>query len=113
MDSLSDIGITDDVFDTSWLDDTIPDMPKLTPEEQAETWRFVALAAMRKNAEPKPPRKREDPDTGPSKKISIRVLRPILDLLKEQAAARGMGYQTYMNMMLHDAALKAHTQSLA
>lgn len=51
-------------------------------------------------------RKKEDPKSGPSEKISIRVPRPILNLLRQQARLLGIPYQTYLNTMLHDVALR-------
>lgn len=108
MDSTPDIGITDDMHDTGWLDDALAPVLslELSPEDEAEIERFVAYATMRKDAKPKPQRKREDNASGLSKKISIRIARSLLDLLKEQAAILGIPYQTYMNLLLHDAATR-------
>ncbi len=51
-------------------------------------------------------RKKEDPTTGPSEKISIRIPRGLLGLLRERAALAGMPYQTFINTMLHDQATR-------
>lgn len=49
-------------------------------------------------------RKKEDLAAGPSQKISIRIPRFILDLLKQQAQLRGLPYQTYINILLYEGA---------
>ena len=102
MDTLN----SDDLFDASWLDDTMPDIPDLAPEEAAMVERVVARAMAMKNAKPKPTRKRGDPTGSPSEKISIRIPRPLLGLLREQAALAGMPYQTFIKTMLHDQATR-------
>lgn len=51
-------------------------------------------------------RKKEAPKAGPSEKISIRVPRSIMSLLRQQARLLGIPYQTYLNAMLHDVALR-------
>lgn len=92
--------------DTSWLDDAMPDIPDLTPEDAAMVDRVVARAVAMKNAKPKPMRKKEDPAASPSEKISIRMPRPLLTLLREQAALAGMPYQTFIKTVLHDQATR-------
>lgn len=102
MDTLS----TDDLFDTSWLDETMPDIPELPPEDAAmvEAMMEKAKAGMAAKANLRAlKRKKEDLAAGPSQKISIRIPRPILDLLKTQAALRGLPYQTYLNHLLLNA----------
>ena len=96
----------DMMLDTSWLDNTMPDIPDLAPEEAAMVERVVARAMAMKNAKPKPTRKREDPTGSPSEKISIRIPRALLGLLREQAALAGMPYQTFIKTMLHDVAAR-------
>lgn len=99
----------DDLFDSSWLDENMLDIPELPPEElamieammeqtKAEMAAKAKLRALR--------RKKEDLAAGPSKKISIRIPRPILDLLKTQAALRGLPYQTYLNHLIYEGATK-------
>lgn len=97
---------TDLMLDTSWLDDAMPDIPDLAPEDAAMVERVVARAMAMKNAKPKPTRKREDPAGSPSEKISIRIPRSLLDLLREQAALAGMPYQTFIKTMLHEVAVR-------
>ena len=105
MDTLN----SDDLFDTSWLDENMPDIPELPPEElamveammeraKAETAAKAKLRALR--------RKKEDLAVGPSEKITIRIPRAILDLLKTQAALRGLPYQTHLNHLLLSAATR-------
>lgn len=97
---------TDNLFDTSWLDDTMPEIPDLAPEDAAMVDRIVARAMAMQNAKPKPRRKKEDPAGSPSEKISIRLPRALLGLLREQAALAGMPYQTFIKTMLHDQATR-------
>ena len=54
------------MLDTSWLDNTMPDIPDLTPDDAAMVERVVARAVAMKNAKPKPMRKKEDPAASPS-----------------------------------------------
>lgn len=102
MDTLN----TDDLFDASWLDDTMPDIPELAPEDAAMLERVVAYAVAQHKAKPKRVRKKEAPAASPSEKISIRIPRPLLGLLREQAALAGMPYQTFIKTMLHDQAVR-------
>ncbi|UCV22854.1 CopG family antitoxin [Ferribacterium limneticum] len=51
-------------------------------------------------------RKKEDPKSGPSEKISIRLPRPLLTMLRQQARLLGIPYQTYIKTMLHDVAIR-------
>lgn len=51
-------------------------------------------------------RMKEDPKSGPSEKISIRLPRPLLTLLRQQARLLGIPYQTYIKTMLHDVATR-------
>lgn len=50
--------------------------------------------------------KREAPKAGPSEKISIRLPRPLLTILRQQARLLGIPYQTYIKTMLHDVATR-------
>lgn len=105
MDTLN----TDDLFDTSWLDDAMPDIPELPPEDAAMVAAMMEQAKAEMAAKAKLRalrRKKEDLAAGPSEKISIRIPRPILDLLKAQAALRGLPYQTYLNHLLLTAATR-------
>lgn len=105
MDTLT----TDDLFDTSWLPDTMPEIPDPSPEEAAmvATLMDQAKATMGANAKQRAlRRKKEDPISSPSEKISIRIPRALLGLLREQAALAGMPYQTFIKAMLHDVALR-------
>lgn len=101
--------ISDDLFDTSWLDDAMPDIPELAPEEVAmvEAMMEQAKAEMAAKAKLRAlRRKKEDLAAGPSQKITIRIPRVILDLLKTQAALRGLPYQTHLNHLLLTAATR-------
>lgn len=51
-------------------------------------------------------RKKEDPKSGPSEKISIRLPRSLLTMLRQQARLLGIPHQTYIKTMLHDVALR-------
>jgi len=100
---------SDDLFDTSWLDENMLEIPELPPEELAmvEAMKEQTKAEMAAKAKLRAlRRKKEDLAAGPSEKISIRIPRPILDLLKTQAALRGLPYQTYLNHLLLTAATR-------
>lgn len=78
-------------------------IPNLTPEEIEAHEAFMApLRAALGFCEGHPRRKPENPNHGPSKRVCIRIPRPLLDLLKEQAERAGMKYQTYINAMLYE-----------
>jgi predicted DNA binding CopG/RHH family protein len=49
-------------------------------------------------------RKKKESATSPSQKISIRLPKPLLDLLREQAAQYGTPYQTFIKTILYDIA---------
>lgn len=105
MDTLS----ADDLLDISWLDEDMPEIPDSSPEEVAivATLMDQAKALMTAKAKLRAlKRKKEDLSAGPSKKISIRIPHPVLDLLKAQAAMRGVPYQTYLNHLLLTAATR-------
>jgi len=105
MDTLN----TDDLFDASWLPDTMPDIPDPSPEEAAMVAALMdeAKASMAAKAKLRAlRRKKEDPASSPSEKISIRIPRALLGLLRKQAALAGMPYQTFINTVLHDQATK-------
>jgi len=105
MDTLN----TDDLFDTSWLPDTMPEIPDPSPEDAAMVAALMeeAKALMAAKAKLRASRrKKEDPASSPSEKISIRIPRALLGLLREQAALAGMPYQTFINTMLHDQATR-------
>lgn len=105
MDTLN----TDDLFDTSWLDEAMPDMPELPPEDVAMVAAMMEQAKAERAAKAKLRalrRKKEKLAAGPSEKITIRIPRPILDLLKAQAALRGVPYQTHVNHLLLTAATR-------
>lgn len=105
MDTLN----SDDLFDASWLPDTMPDIPEPLPEEAAmiatlmdQTKTLMAAKAKLRASR----RKKEDPTAGPSEKISIRIPRAILDLVKAQAGLRGLGYQTHLNHLILEGVMK-------
>lgn len=103
MDTLT----TDDLFDASWLPDTMPDIPDPSPEEAAMVATLMDQAKDLMAAKAKQRalrRKKEDPTGSPSEKISIRIPRALLGLLREQAALAGMPYQTFIKTKLHNAA---------
>lgn len=105
MDTLN----TDNLLDASWLPDTMPDIPDPSPEEAALVTALMdqAKALMAAKATQRAlRRKKEDPTGSPSEKISIRIPRPLLGLLREQAALAGMPYQTFIKIMLHDQATR-------
>lgn len=105
MDTLN----ADDLFDASWLHDTMPEIPDPSPEEAAmvATLMDQAKASMAAKAKQRAlRRKKEDPTGSPSEKISIRIPRPLLGLLREQAALVGMPYQRFIKTMLHDVATR-------
>lgn len=106
MDTLN----TDDLFNTSWLPESMPEIPDASPEEAAMLAALMdqAKASMAAKAKLRAlRRKKEDLTAGPSQKISIRIPRAILDLLKAQAALRGLPYQTYLNHLIYEGAMGA------
>lgn len=98
----------DPMMDASWLDASLPTLADidLAPEGEAEVARFtawaVALASQHKTkrAIREAMRKREDPNGSPTKKISVRIPRPVLDLLRRRAAECGLPYQTLANVLI-------------
>jgi predicted DNA binding CopG/RHH family protein len=108
MDTLNPFG-TDYLDDPSWLDTTMPEMPALSPEEEAmlalvqSAAKAMVEAKARRRASR---RKAEVPVTSASEKITIRMPRPLLRLLREQAALAGMPYQTYIKTMLYNVATR-------
>jgi predicted DNA binding CopG/RHH family protein len=105
MDTLN----SDDLFDISWLDEAMPDIPELPPEDVAMVEAMMEQAKAERVAKAKLRglrRKKEDLAAGPSQKITIRIPRPILDLLKTQAALRGLPYQTYLNHLIYQGATR-------
>lgn len=104
MDTLN----TDDLFDTSWLPESMPEIPDASPEDAAMVAALMeeAKASMAAKAKLRAlRRKKEDPASSPSEKISIRIPRALLGLLREQAALAGMPYQTLIKAILHNSAL--------
>ncbi|UCV28413.1 CopG family antitoxin [Ferribacterium limneticum] len=102
MDTLNPFG-TDYLDDPSWLDTTMPEMPALSPEEEAMLV-LVQKAAQKlvaeKASQQPSRRKKEDPASSPSQKITIRLPKYLLDLLRGKAAQFGMPYQTYIKTIL-------------
>lgn len=88
--------------DTSWLDTSFPTLPELAPDMRATIDALEAYVATKVKGKPKSMPKKEDQSTGPSQKISIRLPKPLLELLRKQAALAGMPYQTFIKTMLHD-----------
>lgn len=108
MDTQNTASMTD-LFDAAWLDDAPLEIPEMTAEDEAMVAKL--MAASKADIETKAKlralrRKKEDLAAGPSQKISIRIPRPILDLLKTQAALRGLPYQTYLNHLIYEGATR-------
>lgn len=89
--------------DTSWLDTSFPTLPELSPEMKATIDALESYVTTKVKGKPKPIPKKEDQATGPSQKISIRLPKPLLELLRKQAALAGMPYQTFIKALLHNA----------
>lgn len=89
----------DDILDIG-IDLTLPDD---IPEPTAEEMRLLA-PLLPPNFGNQPTTKARKPAessmTRYSEKISMRIPRPILALLKEEAKRRGVPYQTFLNMIL-------------
>lgn len=92
-----------DTYDTDFGDPVLLGGKQPTAREVIEmekaTTKFV-LAAI---ASCKPERKARD-KSPMTEKISIRISTSILDLVKKKAARAGMGYQTFLNMVIAEAA---------
>lgn len=115
MDTLNLFG-TDYLDDSSWLDtSSMPEMPDLSPEDEAMV-ALVQKAAQKLVAEKAniraSRRKKEEPASSPSQKITIRLPKPLLDLLRKQAAKYGMPYQTFIRTILHDAVRRSPIEGL-
>lgn len=93
----------DDLFDLDTDLTFCDDIPTVTPEEMQAISHLLppdfGKPKMTKTKNPAP-----SSLTLFTEKISIRIPRPILAILKEQAKRRGVPYQTYINMMLNEAA---------
>lgn len=92
-----------DDFDVSaLLDELNADTSWMPPEDPALSAAMHALGlqvqAMRKANSPA--RKPECSATSPSQKISIRIPKTNLECLKDEAAERGVPYQTLINQIL-------------
>lgn len=108
MDTLNPFG-TDYLDDPSWLDTSMPEMPPLSPDEEAMLILVQSVAKTMVEAKAKQRasrRKKEEPASSQSQKISIRLPKYLLNLLRKQAALAGMHYQTFIKTMLHDLASK-------
>lgn len=103
MDALS----ADDLENERWMNEYLRISPELSPGEAARFEAMLKEARAVVDAKLRMPRrKKEDATAGPSEKISIRIPRPLLSLIREQAALAGMPYQTLIKSMLHDFAMK-------
>lgn len=97
----------DDIFDLDTDLTPYYDQPPVTPEEMEA----IAHLLPPNFGRPKPSKTRNPAPaslTTFTEKISIRIPRPILALIKEQATQRGLPYQTYINMMLSEGAVAGH-----
>lgn len=96
----------EEILGTDYLDD-IPILSiDMTPEDEAMAWGLVEKAkiVMAERAQLRASRrKKEDPETSQSQKISIRLPKYLLRLLKERAAAIGLPYQSFIKVWLHQA----------
>lgn len=96
-------------FDGSPLDVAPMEVIEMTPEEDAMVSALVARAKEVMAAKAQlwaSQRKREDQASSPSQKISIRLPKPLLNLLRNKAAQFGMPYQTFIKTVLQDAATR-------
>jgi hypothetical protein len=78
-------------------------IPEPTPEEQALLTRLLPPGFGQPRVMPNPT-PAESSLTAYSQKISIRVNRSVMDYLRKEAFRRGIGYQTFINMVLTCAA---------
>lgn len=96
-------------FDGSLLEAASMEVIEMTPEEEAIVSSLVAKAkeVMASKAQLRASqRKKEDQANSPSQKISIRLPKPLLGLLRQHAALLGIPYQTLIKTMLHNAATR-------
>ena len=85
------------------LDLTMPEVPDSTPDELAAVKQLLNHIAAKSTTK----RQRSAEGKSPmSEKISIRIPRPILAMIKESAQRRGMGYQVLVNELLREATTK-------
>lgn len=106
MDTQDDCFSDDYMTDTSWLDTSMPEMPPLSEEEKALVAEVTVLAKAYQAEKAKQRAMRRIPEisaAGPSKKISIRLPRFLLQSIRDQAAELGVPYQTLIRIMLHEA----------
>lgn len=86
------------------LDLTMPEVSGPTPDELRAISRLLpADFGQRPSSTPAHPPARSSL-TCFTEKISIRIPRAILAIIKGEATRRGLRYQTFMNMMLNEAA---------
>lgn len=85
------------------VDSIMPELPAPTNDELAALMKFIQFVA----SNPRPIRERKSRGDASrfSEKISIRIPLYLLTLLKAQAKARGIPYQTYINLTLADQVL--------
>ena len=96
----------DEILGPDYLDDTPISLIDMTPEDEAMAWGLVeeAKTVMAERAELRASRrKKEDPETSQSRKISIRLPKWLLTSLKMQAAKVGLPYQSYIKTLLYSA----------
>lgn len=109
-DDLEELLTTDYLKDATWLDEPWPEIPPLSEEEKGLLAQVTALARARKAEKARQRALRralrrmpENSATGPSKKISIRLPRFLLESIQGQAATLGIPYQTLIKVMLTEA----------
>jgi predicted DNA binding CopG/RHH family protein len=82
-------------------------MPKFKTEKQEADWLYAHRrkieADMRKEKRTKTPTVAQIVERERTKPISIRLAVGDIDRAKEQARAKGIGYQTLIRMLVHDA----------
>lgn len=89
------------------LDLTLPDFPEPTLDEMQAIAHLLPANFGEPPVTPPPAEPSQSSLTFYSEKISIRIPRPILAIIKEYAKLLGIPYQTYINMMLADMAGRA------
>lgn len=97
-DLLEDLPLPADMFV-----DVDLDIPDATPEEMALIAHLLPPGFGQPRVMPNPTPS-ESSLTAHTQKISIRVNRYVIDYLRKESFRRGLGYQTFANMILHAAA---------
>jgi len=92
-----------DTYDTDFGDPVLLGGKQPTAREVIEMEKAASKYVRASIASCKPERKVRD-KSPMTEKISIRISTSILDLVKKKAARAGMGYQTFLNMVIAEAA---------